>query len=151
MTAYNAPTQDERILAALAHVTAILPFTGLVAPIVIWVTQREKSAYVAFQSLQALAYQLTMILAWFLGMACYMCSCFAMFVSVPLAASASGGARTTTVPPIFAAGFLFPFVIFGALIIGGIVFTIYALVAAVRALQGKDFRYLIIGNRIEQY
>jgi uncharacterized Tic20 family protein len=70
------PTQDERVMAALAHISALLPMMGVVAPIIIWVTQKGKSKFVAFQSLQALAYQLSMILAWFVGMGCYMFSFF---------------------------------------------------------------------------
>jgi len=36
------PTQDERIMAALAHACAILLGMGVVGAIVIWVTQKEK-------------------------------------------------------------------------------------------------------------
>jgi uncharacterized Tic20 family protein len=61
------PTQDERVMAALAQISVLVPFLGVVAPIVIWVTQKDKSRYVAFQSLQAVAFQLTMVFAWFLG------------------------------------------------------------------------------------
>jgi uncharacterized Tic20 family protein len=63
-------------MAALAHIAAIVPFMGVIAPIIIWATQKDKSEYVAFQSLQAVAYQLVMILAWFVGMGCYMLSSF---------------------------------------------------------------------------
>jgi hypothetical protein len=31
----NEPSQDERIMAALAHITILVPFMGVVAPIVI--------------------------------------------------------------------------------------------------------------------
>jgi uncharacterized Tic20 family protein len=57
------PTQDERVMAALSHASALLPMMVIIAPIIIWVTQKEKSQYVAFQSLQAIAYQLSMIAA----------------------------------------------------------------------------------------
>ncbi len=40
-------SQDERIMAALAHASAILPMWGAIAAIVIWATQREKSAFTA--------------------------------------------------------------------------------------------------------
>ncbi len=83
----NAPSQNDRIMAALAHVSALLPFWGVIAPIVIWVTQKDKSRFVAFQALQALAYQISMILAGFVGMACYMCSFFVMFVPLMMASS----------------------------------------------------------------
>lgn len=83
----SIPTQDERVMAALAHASALLPLMGVIAPIVIWVSQKEKSKYVAFQALQALAYQLGMILAWFVGMGCYMLSFFGTFLGIPLSSS----------------------------------------------------------------
>lgn len=52
----RGPTQDERIMAAVAHATVIWPTLGLLAPLVIWGTQREKSPFVGFQSIQAAAY-----------------------------------------------------------------------------------------------
>jgi dolichyl-phosphate-mannose--protein O-mannosyl transferase len=45
-------------MAALAHGGILLFGMGLVAAIVLWVTQKEKSRYVAFQTLQAAAYHL---------------------------------------------------------------------------------------------
>jgi len=42
------PSQDERIIAALANVTIVLPFWGAIGAIVIWATQKDKSTYVAF-------------------------------------------------------------------------------------------------------
>ena len=45
----------------------------------------------------------------------------------------------------------FPFIIFGLIFLGGITFIIYGLVAAVMVLQGRDFRYIIIGERLERY
>jgi uncharacterized Tic20 family protein len=147
----TTPNQDERIMAALSHVTAILPFLGVIAPIVIWVTQKDESQYVAFQALQALAYQLTMILAWFVGMICYMCSFFGTFLGmIPLTATSPEEPSPLAVAG-FTLTFLIPFIVFGAIFVGGILFVIYGLVGAVMVLQGKDFRYLIIGTRLERY
>lgn len=142
------PTQDERVMAALSHASALLPMMGVIAPIVIWVTQKEKSRYVAFQSLQALAYQLSMIVAWFIGMGCYMLSFFGTFITIPFAAS-SGNSPDGS--PIFGLAFLIPFLVFGAIFIGGFFFIIYGMVAAVMAFQGKAFRYVIIGRRVEHF
>ena len=139
------PTQDERVMAALSHISALLPMMGVIAPIVIWVTQKEKSKYVAFQALQALAYQLTMILAWFVGMGCYMFSFFGTFFTIPF----SGSSQSPS--PLFALGFIIPFLVFGAIFIGGFIFVIYGIVGAVMAFQGKPFRYVLIGNRVERF
>lgn len=150
-------TQDERILAALAHASVILPFWGLIGAIVVWATQREKSRFVNFQALQGAAYQLTLILLAFIGGACYMCSFFGMFLIMPAGIFAAEGigdpnsigglvALLTTFATTF-----FPFCIMGIFILIGAVFVAYGLYGAVRVLQGHDFRYAIIGARLERY
>lgn len=149
----TVPTQDERIMAALAHATIIMPFMGVIAPIVIWATQKEKSHYVGFQALQALVYQLTMILASFLGMACYMCSFFGMFAGVLFVPGTGSPTEELSGP---AAGLMLvsmfvPFIVFGFIMAGGIVFVVYGLAGAVQVLRGRQFRYAIIGGRLERY
>jgi uncharacterized Tic20 family protein len=146
----SIPSQNDKIMAALAHISAVLPFMGVIAPIVIWATQKDKSEYVAFQALQAVAYQLFMILAWFVGMGCYMLSFFTMFLGIPFAGS-NGGKVDPSVAPLFALGFMIPFIIFGAIFIGGAIFIIYGIIGAIQVFQGKDFRYAIIGNRLMNY
>ena len=141
----QVPTQDERIMAALSHVSALLPMMGVIAPIVIWVTQKEKSQFVAFQALQALAYQLGMIAAWIIGMGCYMCSFFGTFITIPFAGPSNSNS------PLLVAPFLIPFIVFGAIFIGGFLFIIYGVIGAIMAFQGKPFRYFIIGNRVEHF
>jgi uncharacterized Tic20 family protein len=150
MTALDSltPNQDERVMAALANVSAILPFMGVIAPIIIWVTQKDKSQFVAFQSLQALVYQLTMIVAWMVGMGCYMCSFFLTFLTIPF--SSTNQISPSNDPLIFLT-FFFPFLIFGGIFLGGFLFIIYGVVGAVMTIQGKPFRYVIIGRRVESF
>lgn len=133
-------------MAALSHISVLLPMMGVIAPIVIWVTQKDKSRYVAFQSLQALVYQLTMIASWFLGMGCYMFSFFGTFLTIPLAFG-----RSQALSPLFAVPFLIPFVVIGVLFIGSFCFIAYGVVAAIMALQGKPFRYAVIGRQVERF
>src|SRR3990172_10038698 len=104
-----APAQNDKIMAALAHVSALLPLMGVIAPIIIWANQKDKSEFVAFQALQAIAYQLLMVLAWFVGMGCYMLSFFTTFLTIPFA----GSEGTTPESPFFMVGFFIPFIIFG--------------------------------------
>ncbi len=143
------PTQDERVMAALSHVSALIPLMGVIAPIVIWVTQKDKSQYVAFQALQALAYQLSMIAAWFIGMGCYMFSFFGTFITTIPFASSSGNAQS--VDPLFGLAFLIPFLVFGAIFVGGFFFVAYGMIGAVMAFQGKPFRYMLIGRQVERF
>lgn len=146
----SATDQNDKIMAALAHVSVLLPMMGVIAPIVIWATQKDKSEYVAFQALQAIVFQLLMILAWFVGMGCYMLSFFGTFVTLPFVGD-SRGEVDPSVAPIFMLGFMIPFIVFGAIFIGGALFTIYGLIGAIQVFRGKDFRYVILGNRLAKY
>lgn len=141
------PTQDERLMAGLSHISVLLPMMGVIAPIVIWVTQREKSRFVTFQSLQALAFQLTMVLAWFVGMACYMGSFFTTFLAIPF----GGGTGRTGIEPLFGLFFFVPFLVFGAIFLGWFAFTAYGIAGAIQSFQGKPFRYAILGERVARF
>jgi uncharacterized Tic20 family protein len=143
----SEPPQNDKIMAALAHVSAMLPMMGVIAPIIIWATQKDKSKYVAFQALQAIVYQLLMIFAWFVGMSCYMLSFFSMFLTLPLASESGGDPNS----PLFMFWFIVPFLILGVCIIGGVIFVVYGIVGAVMTFQGKEFRYAMIGNRLANY
>jgi uncharacterized Tic20 family protein len=143
-----SPSQDDRVVAALSHVTILLPFWGTIGAIVIWATQKDKSRYVAFQSLQAVVYHFVLVVAGLLLGVCYMCSAFAL----PLAMAA--GTATDPSADVGPAFFLMmgvPFGILGASMLGWLAAVVYGLAAAVATLQGKDFRYVVIGKRLEDY
>ncbi len=53
---------EARLLAALAHASVMLQGIGLLVGVVVYVNQREKSVYAAFQGLQAAVYQLVAII-----------------------------------------------------------------------------------------
>lgn len=64
----GAVSKDERNLAMFAHLSAlaglIFPAGGnVIAPLIVWLVQREKSAFVADQALEALNFNLTVFLA----------------------------------------------------------------------------------------
>ncbi|MHB8814317.1 MAG: DUF4870 domain-containing protein [Steroidobacteraceae bacterium] len=64
----GSTSKDERNLAMFAHLSAfaglIFPAGGnVIAPLIVWLTQREKSAFVADQSLEALNFNITVFLA----------------------------------------------------------------------------------------
>ena len=150
--------QDERLFAALSHVTVLLPFMGILAPVIIWATQKEKSEYVKFHALQALFYQLALILLAVLGWICYFLSFFLSFggmflgmFSIPLAAA--GGEPEN--PLLMIIAFLLtmipiaiPFLTLGLMLILAVFFVVYGIVGAINAMQGNDFTYLFIGKRV---
>ena len=166
----QASTQDEKIMAAIGHATIIWPVVGIVVPLVAWATQREKSRFIAFQALQAAVYHMTLILAGLACGVCWACSYLGMIVggiAVPLAMTfamplpAEIG-PTSDLPPEamipMLLGFLvmiaFYVAIFGLLFLGLAVWAAYigyGLYGAVANLRGKDFRYAILGSRLQRY
>lgn len=136
--------QDEKNLAGLAHGSILLGiFTngvgGILAALVIWLIQREKSAYVAAQALQALVYQSLAFLVTMLAWCCWGALWTAM-IFAPLMANA--GAYDAAPPAGFWLGLflmVIPFGIWGLTIL-------YGLYGAVRCLGGHDFKYAVIGT-----
>ncbi len=155
-------------MAALGHATVIWPVMGVVAPLIIWATQREKSRFVAFQALQAGVYQATLILAGLACGVCYFCCYLGMIVgamTLPVAAAFTfpgTGPSGEELPPEalvpillgFLGMFVFYVAIFGLMFLGLAVWAAYigyGLCGAVANLRGKDFRYVILGSRLERY
>lgn len=127
-------------MAALAHAAILTGFMAPIAGILIYVTQKEKSAYAAGQALQAAIYQLAgmllLILAWILSGVFY----FISLIPVIVAADA----YTDAPPPIFWVGLgsmLCPFLLMG-------LWGLYGLYGALRAWSGADFRYAIVGKLV---
>jgi hypothetical protein len=85
-----------------------------------------------------------MILAWFLGMGCYICSFVGTFVIVPFASSSG----TSQPIDMF---ILIPILVIGAIFVGGFAFVIYGVIGAIMAFPGKPFQYVIIGRRVERF
>lgn len=123
---------DERTWAMLAHLSVLLnPISGLlgiVASLVIYLVYQNRSRYVAFQSLQALIFQL---IFWAGG---------GILAGVAWAASA--------LLSVVLVGLLcFPVALILTLVpLGAIV---YGIVGAIQCSQGQDFRYWLIGDWVQ--
>jgi uncharacterized Tic20 family protein len=137
-------SEDERRLAALAHGSILLGvFTsgvgGIFAAMIIWLTQREKSTYVARQSLQAMVYQTTVL---FLSVIAF-CLWGALFFSMMMAPMMANPELYQNTPP--------PSMWFGMTMLicpCGLWLTtiLYGIWGAIRCLSGSDFDYIIIGR-----
>jgi uncharacterized Tic20 family protein len=137
-------TSDERTMAALAHGSVIFSFFGPIIPALIWAFQRRKSPYAAFHALQAMGYQM---LTFWVGIAAYLL--FVLLITlliVPLAALAESGSKGFEMAPFALQGSMM-FFMFGFM---GLYFLI-GIVGAVLCLTGKDFKYPLLGKRLEKY
>ncbi|MBN1122806.1 MAG: DUF4870 domain-containing protein [Anaerolineae bacterium] len=143
MIVNDKPEFESRLLAALSHGSIFLQGAGIIVGVVVYLTQRDRSKYAAFQALQAAVFQLiSMILV--VGM--WIVWTFFYMLSLIPVIQASEAAPNAPPPPIFWVGMgsmVIPFMVM-------IVIGLYGLWAAFRSLQGKDFRYLIIGSALEK-
>lgn len=157
----NEATQDERLMAALAHVTILFPFMGIVAPVLLWATQKDQSEFLAFQALQAAVYQICLLVLGIIGFGCYFISIFlaiggsliGMFSAPLLALGSEEPESLLAVLALLLSALptFIPFVLFGVFILVALFLVVYGLIGAVAVFQGKDFRYALIGKRIEAY
>jgi uncharacterized Tic20 family protein len=122
-------TSDERTWAMLAHLSILLNlFTGVLGPVaalIIYLVYKDRSRYVAYQSLQAFLYQLIVLIgggalvgiAWtisgLLAVVLIGCLCmpFALLLTIALIAA-----------------------------------PIYSIVGAIQCNSGQDFKYWLIGD-----
>jgi uncharacterized Tic20 family protein len=58
----DAPTQDERNMAMLAHLLAIV--LGFIGPLIIWLVKKDSSEYVDDQGKEALNFNILMTIAY---------------------------------------------------------------------------------------
>lgn len=123
------PTSEERTWSTLAHLTILLNlitgFLGIAAVLIIYLVYKDRSRYVAYQSLQSLIFQLV----FWAG-----------------AGLLVGLAWALTIPlMLILVGFcLLPFTI--ALSIVPLAAMVYGVVAAIQTNQGQDFQYWLVGS-----
>lgn len=130
---------EEKLMSMLSHLAIIIPNVGIIAPIIIWITQKNKSKFVRFHAIQAIFFQL---LFFVLVIASIFIGLILMFISLPFITNnpdAVPGALFWTSMGVM--NLYFPL---------WILFAIYAIVAGVKSFKGRLFRYWIIGRIIEK-
>jgi hypothetical protein len=139
-------THEERVLAALAHVGIVansFNLLGIIGAALIWMTQRQRSPYVAAHALQALAFQVMAVLLGILLLLIW------------------GGCLVVALLPAMLRPSLYqsdlPLAFWLALGIGlllllalAAIVMVYGLMGAAAAWRGKPFRYAVVGSLIEE-
>ena len=135
-------SSEEQVSSGLSHLGILMPLYGLVLPVIIWVTQKEKSRFVAAQALQAIAYQIGVMVLWLMMVIPWMAFVIAMVV-----VSATSGHLAEHPPAAFFVGY-FGFIAFALLF--WLVVLIYGFYGAYSAFKGRDFRYVIVGGWVKR-
>ncbi len=153
---YNAEspineTQEDNWVAGVCHATAILQIWGILTPLIVWFTQKERSTRLRFQSVQAMVYQGVALVAYIAGTALQMVAFFMMFFVV-FAAGVSGERgeiQGLAVMLLIIFGLVMMLFALGSMILVPVYFLLAAL-ASLRMIQGRPFRYPIIGKILEK-
>jgi uncharacterized Tic20 family protein len=152
----RALTQNEMTMAALAHASVVLTFVialgsgglgallGVLVPLLIWLTYKEKSAYVSFQALQATVFQAVSILV------------MVIVLVVSIVLIVVGWTVSGALTAILIGLCLMPFAVLITVVFALLVLILpiaqlgYGLYAAYETYQGRDFRYWLIGEALEK-
>ena len=141
------PSPDESLLAALSH------FLGFLVALVIWVTQKDKSRFVRFQSLQAMAFDLVVSAITFLVVGGILLLTFGVLALGIGDIAILGSQNNPAAEPIGVVVALMtalPFLIACIMIPFVVVLFVARLLATIQTFQGKDFHYPWLGNVIER-
>jgi uncharacterized Tic20 family protein len=130
-----APSPSERILAALAHGSIILPVVGIAVPYIIWSTRKEKSQFVAFQSRQAWIYQAALNAACYLALIFYSC-----IFAAPLMF------RIWDDPTLV----LLSLLLLALLLAIVLMMLLHGIFGSIMVFAGRSFRYAVLGRRVER-
>ena len=142
MNQENKGTED-RLLAVVAHSSVVAQGIGILVGVFVYIMYREKSRYSAFQALQAAVFQLVnLIITIGMWMAWGVLYSLSM---IPLIRQAES--NPDSAPPAI---FWISMISMVIPLIYMILIGFYGLWGAYRTWQGKDFRYLLIGNWLEK-
>jgi uncharacterized Tic20 family protein len=141
------PTSDDRIMAAISHLF------GFLVALLVWVTQKDKSRYVRFQSIQAMAFDLMITVIIFITVGCMMVMIFGGVALGVGGIALIGSQNNPSAEPVgvflalmTSVPFLFPCIILPLM---AFIF-IARLIATIQTFQGKDFHYPWLGSLIDR-
>lgn len=136
----NETTSDERLLAMLAHLSIFLG--GLILPIILWATQKDKSKFVTFHSLQAIFYHLAfaaIIIVYVIFMI------LLLILSGVGFAGFSNSGNSGEMPAMM---IIIMIILYGGIFLLVFTFIGYAIYLAIKSYQGKLIKIPVIGNRV---
>ena len=140
-------THEDRWVAAAGHFSVIITFWGLLAPVTAWILQGKRSAWLKFQSAQAIALHACTLLLGFVALFLYM-SGFVVFIALTGVDGASISSGT---------GLIAVLIMFGLMLIALLILLVIPLFhimgqwAGYRVLKGDDYRYPVIGRLVARW
>jgi uncharacterized Tic20 family protein len=150
----EAEKWEDAWVAGVCHATAILQLWGMIMPIIVWFSQKDRSARLKFQSMQAFVYQVIVMAAYIISYIGF----FAVYIAMIAILAASGfvsDPSQTAVSPVFEIIFIVIMALFMLFWLAWMIlypaYLIMAAVATVRTLRGHDFKYPLLGRLINKW
>lgn len=137
---------EDRLVAALCHLGAFVPFFGMLLALIVWLTQKARSPLLRFQALQALLFQGVALVLYYLVSFGLAGAYFVFFLPLIALSETGWGDR---VPFLLVPFLLLLFGMILLVIAAAFVYDLLAALAAVRTLRGKEYRYPLIGKLAE--
>ena len=136
---------EERFAASMGHFCVIFPLTGMLVPLALWAVQGKRSAYMKFQSLQTIVFQ---------ALAALVALILAGLAVVVLAAAllllfSTPNPTLPSMEGLF--GVFLSLICLAVILLIVPLFQILGQWAGLRILQGHDYRYPLIGRRVEDW
>lgn len=144
---------EDNWVGGVCHSTAILQLWGMIIPLIVWFSQKDRSIKLRFQAMQAMLYQLIAMIIYMASMAAYMGSFFLMFAGMAILGFDNPSPPSNeNMPPLLGIT-LFIFLAVIAIVIlvmmvGGPIYILVAGIASILTVRGRDFHYPILGNLI---
>ncbi|RIK29752.1 MAG: hypothetical protein DCC56_12030 [Anaerolineae bacterium] len=140
-------SHEDRWVAAAGHFSVIIAMWGLLVPAAAWILQGKRSAWLKFQSAQAIVLHVCALLLGFIALFLYM-SGFVVFIAL----TGVGGTSISSGTGLIAVLLMFGLMLIALLILLFIpLFHIMGQWAGYRVLKGDDYRYPIIGKLIARW
>ncbi|HQU37569.1 MAG TPA: DUF4870 domain-containing protein [Anaerolineales bacterium] len=139
---------EDRWVAAAGHFSVIIAFWGLLTPVTAWILQGKRSAWLKFQSAQAIALHVSVLILGFIVGMFYMVG---MVAFIALTGFDPESAANSS------AGLIGILIMFGTMILALLIallvplFHIAGQWAGYRVLKGDDYRYPVIGKLVERF
>jgi uncharacterized Tic20 family protein len=137
------PSQDERTLACISHLTVFVSSIGLLIAIGLWIYLhlQRRYPYAAFQAGQAVIFQLAVMILTFLVIGLVM-----IFIFGAIGASLAVSSTASSEVAFGAALFIGIMVFVGTMIVLTLALYGYAIYAAVRSYQARPFRIPLVSH-----
>jgi uncharacterized Tic20 family protein len=141
------PTSDESLMAAISH------FFGFIVALIVWATQKDKSHFVRFQSIQAMVFDLSVNVIMILVVGLMMILVFGLLALGVADLAILGSQSNPTAEPVRTIVALLagvPLLIPCILIPVVAVIFVFRLIATIQTFQGKDYHYPWLGKQVER-